>query len=166
MLPSSNLLVRNSFFFLFSFFFCAAVQFSHSVVSNSLRPRGLQHARLRCPSPTPGACSNSCPSGRWCHPTISSSVVWSPPFSQKLRQNFSSQAWLLFFKSISTDYEIMLELTFQIYPQADYFSHPPAYPSIGPPSHSPGLLQSIVFWTSLSAYNLALPSILYTQQLG
>ena len=39
---------------------------------------GLQHARLPCPSPSPGACSNSCPSSRWCHPTISSSVV---PFS-------------------------------------------------------------------------------------
>ena len=54
------------------------VQFSRSVVSNSLRPHELQHARPPCPSPTPGACSNSCPSSRWCHPTISSSVV---PFS-------------------------------------------------------------------------------------
>ena len=52
-----------------------SVQFSHSVVSNSLRPHGLQHARLRCPSPTPGAYSNSCPSSQWCHPTISSSVI-------------------------------------------------------------------------------------------
>ena len=51
-----------------------SVQFSHSVVSDSLRPHGLQHARLPCPSPTPGACSNSCPPSRWCHPTISSSV--------------------------------------------------------------------------------------------
>ena len=49
--------------------------FSHSVVSNSLQPHGLQHTRLPCPSPTPGACSNSCPSSRWCHPTISSSVL-------------------------------------------------------------------------------------------
>ena len=49
-----------------------SVQFSHSVVSDSLRPYGLQHARLPCPSPTPGACSNSCPSIWWCHPTISS----------------------------------------------------------------------------------------------
>ena len=54
-------------------------QFSHSVVSNSLWPHGLQHARLPCPSPTPGACSNSCPSSWWCHPTISSSVTPSPP---------------------------------------------------------------------------------------
>ena len=44
-------------------------------MSDSLRPDGLQHARLPCPSPTPGACLNSCPSNRWCHPIISSSVV-------------------------------------------------------------------------------------------
>ena len=47
-------------------------------MSNSLRPHGLQHARLPCPSPTPGACSNSCPLSRWCHLTFSSLVV---PFS-------------------------------------------------------------------------------------
>ena len=52
-----------------------SVQFSHSVMSDSLQPHGLQHARPPCPSPTPGAYSNSCPLNRWCHPTISSSVV-------------------------------------------------------------------------------------------
>ena len=56
-------------------------QFSHAVMSNSLRSHGLQHARLPCPSPTPGSCSNSCPSSWQCHPTISSSVV---PFSSCL----------------------------------------------------------------------------------
>ena len=50
-------------------------QFSCLIVSDSLWLHGLQHARLPCPSPTPGACSNSCPSSRWCHPAISSSVV-------------------------------------------------------------------------------------------
>ena len=50
-------------------------QFTCSVVFNSLRPHGLQHARLSCPSPTPRACSNSCPSSRRYHPTISFSVV-------------------------------------------------------------------------------------------
>ena len=45
-----------------------------SVISNSLRPHGLQHIRLPCPSPSPGICPNSCPLSRWCHPTISSSV--------------------------------------------------------------------------------------------
>ena len=54
------------------------VQFSHSVVSNSLRPHESQHSRPPCPSPTPRVYSNSCPSSRWCHPAISSSVV---PFS-------------------------------------------------------------------------------------
>ena len=49
--------------------------FSCSVVSDSLRPHGLQHTRLPCPLPTPWAYSNSCPSSRWCHPTISSSVI-------------------------------------------------------------------------------------------
>ena len=53
----------------------SSVQFSRSVVSNSLWPYGLQHASPPCPSPTPRACSNSCPSSRCCHPTTSSSVV-------------------------------------------------------------------------------------------
>ena len=60
----------------------SSVQFSCSVVSDSLRPHGLQHARLLCPSPTPRACSNLCPSSQWCHPSISSSVV---PFSSHLQ---------------------------------------------------------------------------------
>ena len=55
-----------------------SVQFSHSVMSDSLRPHELQHTRPPCPSPTPGVYSNSCPLSRWCHPAISSSVV---PFS-------------------------------------------------------------------------------------
>ena len=55
-----------------------SVRFSCSVMSDSLPPHGLQHARLPCLSPTPGAYLNSCPSSQWCHPTISSSVV---PFS-------------------------------------------------------------------------------------
>ena len=50
-------------------------QFSHLVVSDSSWPHRFQHARLLCPSPTPRACSNSCPLSQWCHPTISSSVV-------------------------------------------------------------------------------------------
>ena len=53
----------------------SSVQFSHSVVSSSLRPHGLQHSRLPCLSPTPGVYSNSCPLSQWCHPTISFSVI-------------------------------------------------------------------------------------------
>ena len=52
-----------------------SIQFSHSVVSYSLQPHGLQHTRPPYPSPTPGVYANSCPLSRWCHPTISSSVV-------------------------------------------------------------------------------------------
>ena len=56
----------------------SSVQFSCSVMSDSLRTHGLQHTRLPCPLPIPRAYSNSCPLSQWCHPTISSSVV---PFS-------------------------------------------------------------------------------------
>jgi len=66
--------------------------FSRSVVSDSLWPHGLQHARLPCPSPAPGACSNSCPLSRWCHPTISSSVV---PFSSCLQPFPASGSFLM-----------------------------------------------------------------------
>ena len=60
----------------------SSVQFSRSVVSDSLWPHGLWHTRLPCPSPTPRACSNSSPLSQWCHPTISSSVI---PFSSCLQ---------------------------------------------------------------------------------
>ena len=66
------------YLFLLSLLWC----FSYSIVSNSLWPLGLQHARLPCPSPSPGACSNLCPSSQWCHLTISSSVI---PFSSCLQ---------------------------------------------------------------------------------
>ena len=60
----------------------STVQFSRSVVSNSLRPHGLQHAKPPCPSPTPGVYSNSCPLSQWCHLTMASSVI---PFSSCLQ---------------------------------------------------------------------------------
>ena len=59
-----------------------SIQFARSVIFNSLRPHRLQHTRLPCPSPTPGAYSNSFPLSQWCHPTISFSVV---PFSSHLQ---------------------------------------------------------------------------------
>ena len=67
-------------------------QFSRSVVSDSVWPHGLQHTRPPCPSPTPEACSNPCPSSRWCHPTISSSVV---PFSSCLQSFPASRSFLM-----------------------------------------------------------------------
>ena len=72
----------------------SSVQFSCSVVSNSLQPHGLQHARPCSPPPTPGVYSNSCPLSRWCHPTISSSVI---TFSSCLQP---SQHQGLFYESV------------------------------------------------------------------
>ena len=74
--------------------------FSHSVESDSLRPHGLQHTRLPCPSPTPRANSNSCPSHQWCHPTILSSVV---PFSPCLQ---SFPAIRVFFQWVSSLHQV------------------------------------------------------------
>ena len=62
--------------------FKISVHSSLTAMSHSLWPHGLLHARHPCPTPTPGACSNSCPLSRWCHPTISSSVI---PFSSHLQ---------------------------------------------------------------------------------
>ena len=68
-----------SFNFMAAVIICSdSVQFSGSVMSDSLWPHGLQHTRFPCPSPTPGVYSNSCPLSWWCHPAISSSVI---PFS-------------------------------------------------------------------------------------
>ena len=94
--------------------FCSvglSVQFSLSAVSNSLRPHGLQHARLPSPSPTPGACSNSCPLSRWCHPTISSSVV---PFSPTF--DFSQNQGL--FEWVGSLHQVAKVLEFQLYHQS------------------------------------------------
>ena len=73
-------------------------QFSHSAVSDYLWPHGLKHAKLPCPSPTPGACSNSCPLSWWCHPTISFSVI---PFTSCLQSFLPSGSFSVskFFKS-------------------------------------------------------------------
>ena len=74
----------------------SSVQFSHSIVSDSLQPHESQHARSPCPSPTPEVYSNSCPLSQWCHPAISSSVVpflLLPPFPLSIRV-FSSESTL------------------------------------------------------------------------
>ena len=68
----------------------SSVQFSHSVVSDSLWPHELQHTRPPCPSPTPGVHSDSCPSSLWCHLAISSSVV---PFSSCLQSFPASRSF-------------------------------------------------------------------------
>ena len=103
-------------FFIFSlkqWVWSQSVQFSYSVVSDSLRPHGLQHARPPCPSPTARVYPNSCPSSQWCHPTISSSVV---PFSSCL-QSFpasgSSQVSQLFTSSGQTALASVLPMNTQ-----------------------------------------------------
>ena len=96
-----------------------SVQFSHSVVSDSLQPHGLQHMRPPCPSPTPGAFSNSCPSSRWCHPSISSSFV---PFSSCLQSFPASGSFprSQFFTSGGQSLEFQLQhQSFQWTPRTD-----------------------------------------------
>ena len=89
----------------------SSVQSSHSIVSNSLQSHGLQHARPRCPSPTPGVYSDSCPLSWWYHRTISSSVV---PFSSRL-QSFPHQG---LFKWVSSSHQVNKILEFQLQPQS------------------------------------------------
>ena len=83
-------------------------------MSNSLWPHRLQHARHPCPSPTPGAYSNSCPSHRWCHPIISSSVV---PFSSHLQ---SLPASGCFPKSLHIRWPKDWSFSFSISPSNEY----------------------------------------------
>ena len=87
------------------------VQFSCSILWNSLQPHGLQHARLPCLSPTPGACSNSCPLSWWCHPTISSSVI---PFPSAF---YPSQDQGLF-QWVSSSHQVAKVLEFQLQHQS------------------------------------------------
>ena len=81
--------------------------FCHSVMSDSLRPHGLQHASLPCPSLSPGVCSNSCLLSRWCHPTISSFVA---PFSSCPQSFLTSGS----FKWISSLHQAAKVLEFQL----------------------------------------------------
>ena len=86
--------------------------FSHSVMSNSLQPHGLQHTRLPCPSPSPGACSNSCSLSQWCHLTISSSVSLASPPAFNLSQHQDLFQWV----SSSHQMARVLELQLQHQP--------------------------------------------------
>ena len=87
--PSPRMLARCGLKLPFGWSFS---QFSHSVVSDSLQPHGLQHTRLSCPSSSPGACSNSCLSNQWCHPTILFFVI---PFSSCLQSFPASRSFLM-----------------------------------------------------------------------
>ena len=85
-----------------------SIQLSCSVMSDSLRPHGLQYARLSCPSPIPGVYTASCPLSRWCHPTISSSAL---PFSSCLQSFPASGSFPM--NQLSQDVAKVLEFQLQ-----------------------------------------------------
>ena len=89
--------------------------FSHSVVFDSLLSHGLRHARLPGPSPSPGACSNSCPLSQWCHQTISSSVV---PFS--CLQSFPASAASFLMAALHIRWAKHWNFSFSISPSHEY----------------------------------------------
>ena len=89
----------------------SSVQFSRLVVSNSLRPHGVEYARPPCPSLSPGVYPNSCPLSQLCHPTISSSVAPSPPAF-----NLSQHQGL--FKWVSSSHQVAKTLEFQLQHQS------------------------------------------------
>ena len=117
-----------------------SVQFSHSVMSDFLWLHGLQHSRLPCPSPNPRNCQNSCPSGLWCHWTISSSVI---PFSFCL-QSFPA----------SESFQMSLLLCIR-WPKYWSFSF-----SINPFSEYSGLISFRMDWLDLLAVKGTLKSLL------
>ena len=90
------------------------VQFSCSVMSDSLWPHGLQHTRLPCPSPTPGVYSNSRPKSRWCHPNISSLSSPFPAFSLSQHQGL--------FQQVSSLHQVVKVLEFQLQHQSFQWS--------------------------------------------
>ena len=85
-------------------------------MSDFLRPHGLQHTRLTCPSPTPEVCSNSCPSSQWCHPTISSSAV---PLSSCL-QSFPASGSFFSESVLRNRWQKYWSLSFSIGPSNEY----------------------------------------------
>ena len=117
----------------------SSVQFSRSVVSDSLRPHESQHARPPCSSPTPRVHSDSCPSSQWCHPAISSSVV---PFSSCLQSLPASESFPMsqFFASGGQSFRVSA--------------------SISPSSEYSGLISFRVDWLDLLAVQGTLKSLL------
>ena len=111
-----------------------SVQFSHSVMSNSLQPHGLQHTRLPCPSPTPKTCSNSCLSSQWCHPTSSTP---SPAFNLSQPQGLSTES--------------VLHISWPKYWSFTF--------SISPSNEHPGLISFRMDWLDLLAVQGALKSL-------
>ena len=106
----------------FHMLYFTSVQFSCSVVSDSLQSLGLQHTRPPCPSPTPRVYSNTCPLSQWCHPAISSSVV---PFSSCLQSFPASESFPMsqFFTQVAKVLEFQLQhQSFQWIFRTDFLS--------------------------------------------
>ena len=120
----------------------SSVQFSCSVMSDSLQPHELQHARPPCPSPTPKVYSNSCPSSRWCHPAISSSVI---PFSSCPQFLPASESF-----PMSQLHEVAKVLEFQL-------NHPS--------KEIPGLISFRMYWLDLLGVQGTLKSLLQHHSL-
>ena len=105
--------MRETKFYFWRYF--SLLLFSLSVVSDSLQLHGLQHARIPCPSPSPGACSNSCPLSQWCHPTISFSVALFSSCPQSFPASvFSNES------ALHTSLPKYLNLNFSISPSTEY----------------------------------------------
>ena len=123
------------------FFPPSSVLFSRSVMSDSLRSHGLQHARPPCPSPTPRVCPNSCPLSQWCHPIISSSVI---PFSSCL-QSFP----------VSGSFQGVESVLYIRWPKYWSFSF-----NISPSNAHSGLISFRMDWLDLLAVQGTLKSLL------
>ena len=119
----------------------SSVQFSRSVVSDSLRPHESQHARPPCPSPTPGVDLNSCPSSQWCHPDISCSVV---PFSSCPQS-----------LPVSGSFPMSQKWVGMRWPKYWSFSF-----SISPSNEHPGLISFRMDWLDLLAVQGSLKNLL------
>ena len=118
--------------------------FSNSVISDSLRPHGLQHTRLPCPSPPPRACSNSCPLSWWCHPTIFSSVM---PVSSCLQTFAASGSFLM--SPLCIRWPVYWSFNFSISPSNEYL----------------GLISFRMDWFDLLAVQESLKSLLQHHSL-
>ena len=113
--------------------------FSHSVLTDSLQPHGVQHARLPCSSPTPRDCSNSCPLSQWCQPNISSSVIPFPPaFNPSEHQGL--------FKWVSSSHQVAKYWSFTF--------------STTPPTEYSGQISFRIDWFDLLAVQETLKSLL------
>ena len=121
-----------------------SVQFSRSVMSDSLRPHGLQYATLPCPSPTPGAYSNSCPLSRWCHLTILCCPLLLPPSIIASIRVFSNESVL------SIRWTKYWRFSFSISPSSEYS----------------GLISFTVDWLDLLAVQETLKNLLQHHSLN